>query len=151
RRARSHTRGGLVWFLRDLWPGAGWGVVDAAGAPKAAWYALRRALAPLALAITDEGTNGLALHVVNDGDQPIGGKLEVVLWRAGEVEVGRGTRDLAVPAHAAIELAAAELFDGFLDLSFAYRFGPPVAHVVHARLLGDFVTPEAFWFPAGLS
>ena len=31
RRARSTCRGGLVWFLRDLWPGAGWGVVDAHG------------------------------------------------------------------------------------------------------------------------
>ena len=34
-RARP-ARGGLVWFLRDLWPGAGWGVVDAVGAPKPA-------------------------------------------------------------------------------------------------------------------
>ena len=28
-RARSSGCGGaLVWFLRDLWPGAGWGIVD---------------------------------------------------------------------------------------------------------------------------
>ena len=46
RRARSTCRGGLVWFLRDLWPGAGWGVVDAAGAPKAAWYYLRARCSP---------------------------------------------------------------------------------------------------------
>ena len=36
RRARSRAGGALIWFLRDLWPGAGWGVVDARGAPKAA-------------------------------------------------------------------------------------------------------------------
>jgi len=28
--------------------------------------------------------------------------------------------DVSVPAHSAIELAAAELFEGFFDLSYAY-------------------------------
>ena len=51
RRARSACAGGLVWFLRDLWTGAGWGVVDAAGTPKSAYHYLRRALQPLGLAI----------------------------------------------------------------------------------------------------
>jgi beta-mannosidase len=146
RRARSVTRGGLVWFLRDLWPGAGWGVVDAHGRPKLAWYALKRALAPLALAITDEGTNGLALHLVNDGPAAEIRTLELTLWR-GDAEVGRGARELAVPGRGAIELGANELFDGFYDLSYAYRFGPPGVHVVHARF-GDV---EQFWFPAGLT
>src|SRR6185312_9874785 len=27
RRQRSPPRGALIWFLRDLWPGAGWGVI----------------------------------------------------------------------------------------------------------------------------
>jgi beta-mannosidase len=146
RRARSVTRGGLVWFLRDLWPGAGWGVVDAHGRPKLAWYALRRALAPLAVAITDEGTNGLAVHIVNDGAAAVTGTLELVLWR-GDAEVGRGHREIEAPARGAIELGANALFDGFYDLSYAYRFGPPGVHVVHARF-GD---AEQFWFPAGMS
>jgi len=146
RRARSVTRGGLVWFLKDLWPGAGWGVVDAHGKPKLAWHALRRALAPVALAITDEGTNGLAVHLVNDGREPITRSLELLLWRS-DAEVGRGVREVTVPAHGAIELNANELFDGFFDLSYAYRFGPPGVHVVHARF-GD---AEQFWLPAGLT
>jgi len=149
RRARSQTGGGLIWFLRDLWPGAGWGVVDARGIPKPAWYVLRRALAPVSVAFTDEGTNGLALHLTNDGNQPLDGKLELALWR-GDVSVGRAALDVAVPAHGARELAPASLFDGWFDLSYAYRFGPPVADVIHARLAGDFVPCEAFWFPAGL-
>lgn len=150
RRARSQCRGGLLWFLRDLWPGAGWGVVDSAGAPKSAWYALRRALAPVALALTDEGVNGLALHVVNDRPAPLAGRLELTLWRSGETEVGRDSADVEVPAHGAIELAAASLFDSWLDLSWAYKFGPPVAHVIHARLVGSDVERDAFWFPAGM-
>jgi beta-mannosidase len=146
RRARSPTHGALIWFLRDLWPGAGWGIVDATGAPKPCWFALRRALAPRALAITDEGTNGLALHVVNDRPDDFTAQLELTLWRGGDVEVGRGARDVVVPPHGAIELAAADLFDGWHDLSYAYRFGPPVCDVLHARC-GEL---DAFWFPAGL-
>ena len=83
RRRRSVTRGGLVWFLRDLWPGAGWGVVDALGTPKAAWHYLRRALAPVALHLSDEGGNGLAVHAVNDRGDPVDG-------RARSVPLARG-------------------------------------------------------------
>ena len=38
RRPGSTCRGGLVWFARDLWPGAGWGIVDSSGRPKAAYW-----------------------------------------------------------------------------------------------------------------
>jgi beta-mannosidase len=150
RRARSMCRGGLVWFLRDLWPGAGWGVVEANGIAKPCWYALRRALAPVALAITDEGTNGLAIHAFNDRATPVTGRLDLVLYRSGEIEVGRGSVDVAIAPHESIELDAASLFDGWLDLSFAYRFGPPVAHVVHAILVTGDGSTDAFWFPAGM-
>jgi beta-mannosidase len=141
RRKRSVTRGGLVWFLRDLWPCAGWGVVDAHGKPKLAWYALRRAFAPLALAFTDEGTNGLALHVVNDRAEPACGELELAMWR-GEARVGFGTRAIEVPARGALELAPTDWLDGFSDLSYAYRFGPPVADAIRASFAGA----EAWWF-----
>ncbi len=147
RRARSVTRGALIWFLQDLWPGAGWGVVDASGRPKACWYALRRALAPVALAITDEGTNGLALHLANDTPHAITRELSIELWRGGATNVGRAAREVTVPAHAAIELAAGALFDGFYDLSYAYRFGPSAMQVIHAQ----FGETDQFWFPTGMA
>ena len=142
RRARSITRGALVWFLRDLWPCAGWGVLDARGRPKLAWYALRRALQPLSVAFSDEGTNGLAIHVISERGETTG-ELELAMWR-GDVQVGRGAKPLAV--RGALELAATDLLDGFSDLSYAYRFGPPVADVIRVTFAGA----EAFWFPAGL-
>jgi beta-mannosidase len=152
RRKRSVTRGGLVWFLRDLWAGAGWGVVDATGAPKAAWHYLKRALAPIALSFSDEGCNGLAVHVVNDRAAIMRGELEVTLYRAGGVQVGKGTQKVEVAAHSASEINAETLFDGFLDLSYAYRFGPPMFNVAAARLRDDggAVLARAFHFVSGL-
>jgi beta-mannosidase len=136
RRQRSATRGGLVWFLRDLWAGAGWGVVDAT----------------VAVSFSDEGCNGLAVQIVNDRAAVLRAELEVTLYRAGDVQVGRGARSVEVGANAAAEINAVALFDGFLDLSYAYRFGPPAHDVVAATLrdAGGVVLARAFHFVPGL-
>ena len=54
RSAHSNNRGGLVWFYKDLWPGAGWGIVDSR-IPKAAYYYLKRIWHSRQLTLTDEG------------------------------------------------------------------------------------------------
>ncbi|MGH8126469.1 MAG: glycosyl hydrolase 2 galactose-binding domain-containing protein, partial [Rhodanobacteraceae bacterium] len=151
RRPGSPTRGALIWFLRDLWPGAGWGVVDAHGDPKPCWYALKRALAPVTIAFTDEGVNGLALHVSNEPAAALDAQLEVALYRNDDIPVGRGQTAVHVPAHRSATICATSLFDEWRDLAWAYRFGPPAVHVIHATLLsGDSALADAFWFPAGL-
>lgn len=43
--------GALVWQLNDCWPATSWALIDAAGTVKPAWHAIRRALAPLAVAL----------------------------------------------------------------------------------------------------
>jgi beta-mannosidase len=150
RRARSRTGGGLVWFLRDLWPGAGWGVVDATGEPKAAYHYLRRALAPIAVHVSDEGGNGLALHVTNDRPAPLAGALELALWKS-DAPVGTARADVEVPPHGALEVPALALLEGFRDLNHAYRFGPATCDLVVATLAaGDAVLATAFHFPLGL-
>lgn len=152
RRARSPTRGGLVWLLRDLWPGAGWGLVDADGLAKPCLHALRRVLAPQAITITDEGVNGLSLHVFNDRPDPLQARIDLSLYRDGDIRTGTATRVIEIPAHGAMEIPATDFFEGFIDLSFAYRFGPPVAQVVHAalRVAEDHILSDTFWFPCGL-
>ena len=42
--------GALVWQLNDCWPVTSWALIDAAGTPTPAWHAVRRALAPWAVA-----------------------------------------------------------------------------------------------------
>ena len=152
RRKRSTCRGALIWFYRDLWCGAGWGVVDALGTPKAAYYSLRRALQPISLSISDEGGNGLFLHVTNEYGTPLVAAVELRLYRAGEVNVGSASRSLTLAARETAEIAAASLFDGFLDLSYAYRFGPPPHDLVVATLTDANQTAlaQAFHFVQGL-
>ncbi|MFM9449588.1 hypothetical protein, partial [Streptomyces acidiscabies] len=59
RREESVCRGALILSWQDLWPGAGWGLLDSLGRPKAPWYVLRRLLQPRAMCMTDEGLAGL--------------------------------------------------------------------------------------------
>lgn len=152
RRARSTCRGALVFFLRDLWPGAGWGVVDSHGGPKAAYYYLRRAMQPVGIFATDEGVNGLALHLLNETARPLAAGVSLTLYR-NDVPVGAGETTLEVPARGTLELAADGLLDGFRDLTYAYRFGPPGHDLVVASLT-DCATGrelgETFFFPLGL-
>jgi beta-mannosidase len=134
RRERSSCGGALVWFLRDLWPGAGWGVVDSTGQPKAAWHYLRRALAPVAVAITDEGLNGLHVHATNDTAAGIEATVELTLFRNGQTVVNRASVPLSLPAHRSITRSAGDFFPGFVDSAYAYRFGPPAHDVAVASL-----------------
>ena len=153
RRKRSTCRGALVWFWRDLWPGAGWGVVDAQGLPKAAWHYLGRACQPIGLANSDEGNNGLYLHVMNEPGVALTASLEVKLYRSGEINVGAASRTLTLAPRETLEIPAAALFEGFLDLSYAYRFGPPPHDLVAATLTGSdgAVLANAFHFIGGLN
>ena len=152
RRGASGCRGALVWLLRDLWAGAGWGVLDEQGAPKAAFHGLRRALAPVAIFLSDEGTNGLELHVVNEPDRALAATIEIALFRDDGLAMQHGSRSHTVAARGTLALPVAEWFDGFIDLSRAYRFGPAEHAMVVATLRDDTgaARGQAFHFPEGL-
>jgi beta-mannosidase len=152
RRAGSECRGAIVWMLRDLWRGAGWGVIDACGRPKAAYHFLKRALQPIALLATDEGLNGLSLHAVNDSARPIEARLRLVLYRLGEVPVLEGFTALSLAPHTATEVSADSLLGRFTDTTYAYRFGPSGHDLAVATLFDEASgqrIAESFFFPNG--
>src|SRR6185312_16769509 len=161
RRSGSRCHGALIWCLRDLWPGAGWGLIDACGEPKAAYYALARVCRPIALFVSDEGVNGLAVHVINEAPEPLHAVLTLRLFRGADPVGTPGQCTLELAPRTTRTLAAADLFDGFLDLSYAYRFGPPPYDVLHATLVRASAGPtepvgcapplaQAFHFPTGV-
>jgi beta-mannosidase len=151
RRAASVTAGGLVWLYRDLAPGAGWGVVDVAGRPKSAWFALKRAFRPVQATLSDEGLNGLHAHLRNETAE----EREVALSLTFTNEAGRvaakAERTVSLGPRGAVTLTSTALLGRFFDATTAYRFGPAAHALAHLRLTdrdGAFLA-EAFHFPAG--
>jgi len=152
RRFGSRCRGALLWFLRDLRLGAGWGLIDASGRPKAAYYYARRSMQALALFISDEGLNGLVVHAVNESAEPYHGRLELSLYRHGEVRTATATKAVTIAPRSTLAVRADAIFEHFLDTAYAYRFGP-AGHdlaVAAMRLEGaERPQVEAFHFPLG--
>jgi len=70
RRRRPHCSGALIWQFNDCWPCVSWSLVDYDGVEKAAYFAVRRAFAPL-----------LASFEVRDG--------EAVLWITNDLPEAR--------------------------------------------------------------
>jgi beta-mannosidase len=149
RRAASSCAGALVWTLRDVQPGAGWGLLDVTGAPKAPWHMLRRVLQPLQVLLTDEGVNGLAVHLINETAEGVACMLELALLdETGTVLTA--ARPVTLPPRSNQALAAYEILGRFIDVNYAYRFGPPTHRAVRARLSRDGATlSETFYFLEG--
>ena len=150
RRKGSSCQGALVWTLQDLALGAGWGLIDALGRPKPAYYALKRAFRPLQVSLTDEGTNGLSIHVINDRPVAKSVTISLTCLKDGKVPVVSGQKSVVLDPYSAEEQNAAELIGAFFDVTYAYRFGPLSHDVTVVRLedseTGD-VLADAFHFP----
>jgi len=133
RRRGSSCSGALVLQLRDLWRGPGWGVIDSDSRPKSAYYALRRAFAPVAVSLTDEGLNGVHAHVMNDRPEPFDGLLDASVYGHDGLIVTART-EVTLDAHGGNSLSVDSLFPEFRDLNFAYRFGPARYEVIAVSL-----------------
>ncbi len=148
----STARGGLVLMLQDLAAGAGWGLVSACGAPKSSWYALKRLFRPVRVSMTDEGVNGLAVHVANETAKAREVELVLTAWRDGRTAVLNATRKMVLQEREWRSVSAYEVIGSFFDISCAYRFNPPQHDATVATLLdagtGEILS-EAFHFPCG--
>ena len=158
RRDASPCRGALVLWLKDMIAGAGLGVLDHRGAPKVAYHYLRRALAPVAVWMTDEEVNGVDVHVANDRPGELEARLRVALYRDGAARVAEAETELRLAGHETRRLSVEGLVGTFTDAAWAYRFGPPAQHAIVATLHragtdgppgADDVASQAFFFPAG--
>lgn len=133
RAADSPCAGALLWFLRDLQSGAGWGLLDEMGRPKSAFHALARNSRPLHLGVTDDGLNGFTLHLANELPHAVPGRLQLMALRDGEVVVAQAEQDWLAEARSTQAMPVQALLSGFMDLNWAWRFGPSPADVLVAR------------------
>jgi beta-mannosidase len=92
-------------MYNDCWPANGWSLIDYYGLPKAAWYAMKRACAPVITSIRDAG-DVFEVWVCNDTLEPVQGTavLSVQPWQGPP----RWQRDLPcdTPANQSTRMAA---------------------------------------------
>ncbi|MCO6185299.1 glycoside hydrolase family 2 protein [Rhizobium sp. L1K21] len=152
RKPGSSCAGALMWTYQDLMAGPGWGLVDATGLPKPVWHAARRAFRPLQITLTDEGTNGLDVNLINELSHDVAVIAEITCLKDGKVPVVSGRKDMMLGSRSGVTLPATDFFGAFFDTTYAFRFGPPSHDVVVARLLlaetGEDIA-SAFHFPLG--
>jgi len=67
RSLRPYCMGTIWWQLNDCWPVSSWALIDSAGRPKPAWFALRDAYRPHLLTVQPRGDR-LVVCAVNDSD-----------------------------------------------------------------------------------
>lgn len=151
RRRSSPCDGALILCLQDSWPGAGWGLIDSLGRPKAPWFSVARVFAPRTLLFTDDGLSGLHLHVFNDRPAPFSGRVRLATFDAAGELRDSAAQEVVVGAHDELQISAQRMFGGFRDLTNAYRFAPVSSDVVLAELDDDQgnTIVDAIHLPAG--
>jgi beta-mannosidase len=151
RRHASPCGGALVLTWQDEWPGAGWGLLDSFGRPKAPLRALRRVLAPTAILLIDEGLAGLRIHAVHDGAEAFAGRLSLRVFNQSGGVIETVEQELQLEPRGSLELSAEALLGGFRDITRAYRFGPPAHDVVAVELRDQDaqLVADACYLPSG--
>jgi beta-mannosidase len=134
RSAESTCGGGLVWFLKDLRPGAGWGIIGSDNVPKATYYYLKRAWAPVRITLLDRGLDGLRVEVRNETQTTVHGELELSVLSAGSVLTAKASKAVSLAPGSVMADSVDALFGHFTDSTYAYRFGPRAHAAVVARL-----------------
>ncbi len=150
RSLNSDCGGGLIWFLKDLWPGAGWGILDSYGIPKACYFYLKRIWQPVSVVLTDESLNGIDIHVINETPAPLSCELNIQVLDKGHVTTAKVHKEITLDRHSKIQLNADKLLGHFYDLTYSYRFGPVKHNVVSASLTKEGrILSQEFFFPGG--
>jgi beta-mannosidase len=125
--------GALVWQINDCWPVTSWALIDYYLRPKAAYYTVKRQLAPLAIGVANS-SEGTIAWVVNGTLQAVEAHFELRSWTIEGELVGMERADLTIPPNRAFELGQ-------------YGWGGSGAVIYDARLLvaGMVVARDALW------
>jgi beta-mannosidase len=109
-------------------------------------------LAPVAVWLTDEGLGGIDVHVANDRAVPLAARLRISLYRDDRL-VDEAFAPVSLGPAEALSHNIETVLGRFVDVSWAYRFGPPAQDLIVASLepgdAEDTPLSQAFRFPAG--
>jgi len=141
--------GALSWFLKDIVPGAGWGLIDSDNLPKPVYYFLKRAWQAGGISFIDRGLSGLEIALRNPLNTAQDIEVEVRLIQSDRSEVARASTNLQLKASSAQTIALNHIFGCFHDSTYAYKFGPPQYDLVVAFARNVHFSADAFFFPTG--
>ncbi|KAJ9215889.1 CAZyme family GH2 [Paecilomyces variotii] len=146
--------GALVWQLNDCWPAISWAIVDYFLRPKPAYYAIARALSPVAVGVQREHHDWSVSHarppktikynlwVASSLQTEVVATVElrfISISTGSEICQSRTYRDIHVMPNGTIDI----ILDGIIDC-VAY----PEAHVLAARLwIGDRIVSRDIDWP----
>jgi len=148
RKGARAVGGALVWQLNDCWPVSSWAIIDSIGTAKPAWHTIRRALAPLAVALRLQGQHALG-WVMNSHAQARELQLRIQVFTLDGTLVDETSRQLEASGNGTTE------FDFSPPSHHAPLLAQVCLHAAHGELLAtDTAWPEPFRFhpmpPAGL-
>ncbi|TQV74602.1 glycoside hydrolase family 2 protein [Aliikangiella marina] len=137
RSRHSNCAGGLVWFMKDIQLGAGWGIYDSLGYPKACFYELKRHWQPLSVLLTNESINGIDAHVINESQENFSGHLVVALVNKRGFVATEVKKDISVKSRKSLTINLETVLGGFYDINHTYRFGPASHQLISVSLCDD--------------
>ena len=125
RRRKFKTSGVLVWQLNDCWPATSWSLIDYWHNPKAAYYAVRRAFAPVLLSLVHQ-EHHIHIWLVNDTPKPVTGTIRLALLDFDGTPLHSKDVAASVSANSSTVVGVKSLQElGFLDST---------RHFIYARL-----------------
>jgi beta-mannosidase len=130
----SKCQGALLWFYKDIIPGAGWGLLTSNGTEKPAFYYAKRAFSPLCGNLIDRGLDGLYASLINDTDTERTVQLKLDLIATPNTIVDHYSQTLTLSARSSREDSIEALLGRFRDTSNRYQFGPKQYDVVLLQL-----------------
>lgn len=138
-----HCGGALLWQLNDCWPTISWAIVDYFLNPKPAYYAVKRVLNPIAVAVRREHHDWSVAHaqppkssryevwIASNSFEPLQGRVEL---RFISINTGDEIRSpIMRDGITIVPNGTTDIIDGVID-----HVAEPEPHVLAARLwVGD--------------
>ncbi len=134
RSPHSGCNGALMWWLKDLQMGAGWGLIDAEGYPKALYYYLKRIWSSSCLWFVDNGLEGLALYCNTEKTSFTDCVLTLRRFNGAGKCIDSQTLPINLQANQTQCWNVEKLLGTFTDITYAYQFGPEAVCVTHAEI-----------------
>jgi beta-mannosidase len=125
--------GALVWQLNDCWPVTSWAVIDSAGVVKPAWHTIRRALAPISVALRVNGRRAQG-WVMSSRSNEQAVVLTVSAYGLEGEQLHQESRELLAQANSSTDF----------ELSLP-KFEQPVVVQVTAQAGGQLLASDAAW------